>query len=68
MILNPFDARGARWDLFAEITTNYDIDQLARSLIPDPAGSADPQWVRYARTFFESVTRQAKAVGVTDIG
>lgn len=68
VILNPFDARGARWDLFAEITTNYDIDQLARSLIPDPAGSADPQWVRYARTFFESVTRQAKAVGVSDIG
>jgi len=34
VILNPFDARAASWDLFAEIDQPHDADQLARSLIP----------------------------------
>jgi hypothetical protein len=68
VILNPFDARSHRWDLFAEILAPYDIDQLARSLIPDPAGSADPQWVQYARTLFESVLGQVHALGSADLG
>jgi type IV secretory pathway TraG/TraD family ATPase VirD4 len=67
VILNPFDARSAKWNLLAEIRTNYDVDQLARSLIPDPGGNGDPQWARYARTFFASVVRQAQAVGVEDL-
>jgi type IV secretion system coupling TraD/TrwB family protein len=39
VISNPFDPRGARWDLFAEMATLYDADQLARSLIVDTEGS-----------------------------
>jgi type IV secretory pathway TraG/TraD family ATPase VirD4 len=66
VILNPFDARSAKWDLFAEIRTPYDVEQLARSLIPDQGG--DPQWPGYARTYFESMTRQAHRAGVTDMG
>lgn len=65
VILNPFDARSVKWDLFAEIKTHYDVDQLARSLIPDHEG-ADRSWRGYARTFFSAVTRQAYEVGVRD--
>ncbi|MGH8207876.1 MAG: type IV secretion system DNA-binding domain-containing protein, partial [Steroidobacteraceae bacterium] len=66
VILNPFDARSAKWDLFAEIRTPYDVQQLARALIPERGG--DPQWPSFARTFFECVTRQAQAAGMSDIG
>jgi type IV secretory pathway TraG/TraD family ATPase VirD4 len=67
VVLNPFDERSVRWDLFAEIRTPYDVDQLARSLIPDQDGS-DRSWRGYARTFFTAVTRQAREAGVTDVG
>ena len=66
VVLNPFDERSVKWDLFAEIKTPYDVDQLARSLIPDHEG-ADRSWRGYARTFFTAVTRQAREAGVTDI-
>jgi type IV secretory pathway TraG/TraD family ATPase VirD4 len=64
-ILNPFDERSVKWDLFAEIKTPYDVEQLARSLIPDHEGS-DRSWRGYARTFLSAVTRQAHEAGVTD--
>jgi len=66
IILNPFDARSVRWDLFGEIANRHDIDQLARSLIPDHEGS-DRSWRSYARTFFTAVTRQAHATGRPDV-
>jgi hypothetical protein len=66
-ILNPFDERSVKWDLFAEIKTPYDVEQLARSLIPDHEGS-DRSWRGYARTFLTAVTRQAHDAGVTDTG
>jgi len=67
IILNPFDQRSLKWDLFGEIRHDYDIDQLARSLIPDHNGE-DRTWRGYGRTFFSAVTRQARAQGVRDIG
>ena len=67
IILNPFDDRSVKWDLFAEIRNAYDVEQLARSLIPDHDGS-DRSWRGYARTFFSAVTRQAHAAGVSDVG
>ena len=67
MVLNPFDARSRKWDLFAEITGAADVDQLARSLIPDNGG-ADRSWRAYARTFFTAVTRQAHKGGIDDVG
>jgi len=66
VILNPFEARSARWDLFAEIGNDYDVEQLARSLIPDHEGS-DRSWRGYARTFFSAVTSQAHAAGSCDV-
>jgi hypothetical protein len=65
IILNPFDERSVKWDLFSEIKTPYDVEQLARSLIPDHEGS-DRSWRGYARTFLSAVTRQAHEAGVAD--
>jgi hypothetical protein len=66
IVLNPFDSQSLKWDLFGEIDNPYDVDQLARSLLPDQGGP-DRSWINYARTFFSSVTRQAHEAGVTDI-
>ena len=38
-ILNPFNPEAARWDLFGEMTTLHDADQLSRSLIADTEGT-----------------------------
>jgi type IV secretory pathway TraG/TraD family ATPase VirD4 len=67
VILNPFDQRSVKWDLFGEIQQPYDVEQLARSLIPDHEG-ADPVWSGYARTLFCAVTREAHACGIRDVG
>jgi type IV secretory pathway TraG/TraD family ATPase VirD4 len=64
-VLNPFDERSVKWNLFAEIKTHYDVEQLSRSLIPDHEGG-DRSWRAYARTFFSAVTRQAHEAGITD--
>ena len=57
LILNPFNPDARKWDLFGEITNDYDIDTLARALIPD-SGSEDRVWTEYARTLFTEVIRQ----------
>jgi len=67
VILNPFEPRAMKWDLFGEIKSSYDVDQLARSLIPDGGGN-DRSWSNYARTFLVAVTRQAHAAGIGDVG
>jgi len=66
VILNPFEPGSARWDLFGEIGNDYDVEQLARSLIPDHEGT-DRSWRGYARTFFSAVTSQAHAAGRGDV-
>jgi hypothetical protein len=66
VILNPFDSRSAKWDLFTELKNPYDVDQMARALIPD-RGNADPTWTSYGRTFFSAVVRQSQACGC-DLG
>jgi hypothetical protein len=66
VILNPFDARSRKWDLFAELRNPYDVDELAQAFIPDRG--SDPTWTEFARTLFSALTRQAHAAGVRDIG
>lgn len=65
VILNPFDARSLKWDLFQELRAPYDFDQLARSLIGEGVG-ADKAWRGYAQTFFSAVVRQTHEAGVHD--
>jgi hypothetical protein len=62
VILNPFDRRSAKWDLFTELKNPYDTDQMARAFIPD-RGNTDPTWTSYGRTFFSAVVRQARSCG-----
>ena len=66
VILNPFDARSAKWNLFAELKNPYDVDELAQAFIPDRG--SDPTWTNFARTLFSAVTRQAQVAGIADIG
>jgi hypothetical protein len=54
VILNP-DARAHTWNLYGELTQPHDVDQLARSLIPDHDGS-ERSWRSYARAFFSALT------------
>jgi len=66
VILNPFDARAHTWNLYGEIDQPNDVEQLARSLIPDHEG-ADKSWRGYARTFFTAVARQTNDAGIRDL-
>jgi type IV secretory pathway TraG/TraD family ATPase VirD4 len=66
VILNPFDSRSLKWDVFGEIKNPYDFEQLARSLIPEGAG-ADQTWQRYAQTFLSAVMRELHGTGVGDL-
>jgi type IV secretory pathway TraG/TraD family ATPase VirD4 len=66
LILNPFDSRSAKWDLFGELRAAPDTGQLARALIPDAEGS-ERSWRSYARTFFGAVTTQLHQAGVGDL-
>jgi type IV secretory pathway TraG/TraD family ATPase VirD4 len=67
LILNPFRPDAARWDLFGEMTTLYDADQLSRSLIADTEG-AESSWRNYARVFLISLLRQLHRVKHHDVG
>jgi type IV secretory pathway TraG/TraD family ATPase VirD4 len=58
IVLNPFDALSAKWDLFAEIRDSYDVEQLARGLIPDCDDPSAREWRGYARTFLSAVVRR----------
>jgi type IV secretory pathway TraG/TraD family ATPase VirD4 len=66
VILNPFDPRAACWDLFGELNTLPDADQLARSLISDTEGTERP-WRNYARVFLTSLLRQLHRVKHDDV-
>jgi type IV secretory pathway TraG/TraD family ATPase VirD4 len=63
VILNPFDKRSLKWDIWGELREQYDFPELARSLIPDGVGE-ERIWRHYGQTFLTSVMRQAHAHGV----
>ncbi|PIJ50042.1 type IV conjugative transfer system coupling protein TraD [Erwinia sp. OLTSP20] len=57
-ILNPFDARCAPWDLWAECQTVTDFENFATTLLPDSNGGGDPFWVLSARALFVATARR----------
>lgn len=67
LILSPFDSRAARWDLFGEMHTMHDAEQLSRSLIPD-GDDAEAAWRNYGRIFLTSVLRRLHRVKHDDVG
>ena len=64
IILNPFDARSAAWDMMAEVPSDFAADQLAESLIPDPGGSADSTWAARARVLLGAILRRGRLAGI----
>src|ERR1700742_262505 len=70
MVLNPFEADSAQWDLFAEIENSFDVDQLASGLIPDCDDASAREWRGYSRTFLAAVIggcRLADKANVADL-
>ena len=67
LILNPFDSSAARWSLFGELEASYDIEQLARALIPEHGDISAREWKGYARTLFCAITRQLHDAKETDL-
>lgn len=61
VILNPFEPRSVKWDLFAEIRTSYDVDQLASGLIPTSDDASASEWRGYARTLLCAIVRRCHA-------
>jgi len=68
VILNPFERRAASWDVFAEIRSAYDVDELARGLIPALEDATAREWRAYARTFLCAVLRRCHEQGTRDPG
>ena len=67
IVLNPFERNSVKWDLFAEIQTSYDIEQLASGLIPASDDPSASEWRGYARTFLAAVLRRCHVSGRRDI-
>lgn len=49
--LNPLDIRSAKWNMWEEAQTDYVIDEIAESLIPD-SKSMESFWIQSARQLF----------------
>ena len=61
IVLNPFDSLSVRWDPYAEIRHDYDVEQLASGLIPSSEDASSNEWRSYARTFLAAVIRRSRA-------
>ena len=59
VLLNPFDARCANWDLWAEAPRDELLENMAESLIP-MHGESDPFWVNAARTVLSSTASKMR--------
>ena len=63
VVLNPFEARSAKWDVFGELRQRYDVEQLAAGLIPASEDPSASEWRGYARTFFCAVVQRCRDEG-----
>jgi len=64
VILNPFEPHAVTWDVFAEIRSPYDVEELARALIPPHEDATGREWRAYARTFLCAVLRRCHEQGL----
>lgn len=58
-ILNPLDARGETWNPWSD-AESFEYAALARSLIPDARGQADPFWSEAGRATLEALLLQCR--------
>lgn len=59
-IMDPFDARCVRWDMWGECEDSADYQNLATSLIPEE-GESDPFWVASSRTIYADLAIRMSA-------
>ena len=59
IVLNPFEAESVSWDLFAEIDSDFAVEQLVQALVPMCQDPSTQEWRGYARTFVAAVLRAA---------
>lgn len=60
-ILNPLDARGARWNPWLDVES-FEYQAFARSLIPEPTAQADPFWSAAARSVVEALLAECQSL------
>lgn len=58
-ILNPLDQRGERWNPWLDAEA-FEYAALAKSLIPDAKGQADPFWSEAGRATLEALLMQCR--------
>ncbi|GEM_PF-833897 len=63
VLLNPFDARGRAWSPFAEGDQPWEIEAMARSLVPPGEGS-DAIWQDLAFQVMSGLLEQLRARGL----
>lgn len=63
VICNPFDVRTPHWNVFSEGRKASDFDMMAKALIPEQKGMADPFWVLAARILFSKVAEGLRLSG-----
>ncbi len=66
VILNPFERDSVKWDLFAEVNNDYDVEQLTAGLIPSSQDPSASEWRGYARTLLAAVIRRCHENGWHD--
>lgn len=63
VILNPYDARAASWDLFAEVDTWPDAKLMAACLVQPAPGQRPDEWIGYTRDLVGDVIWKLKTTG-----
>lgn len=68
IILNPYDSRSEKWDLFLEIEGPADYAALAAVLLPFSGSADSAQWEKWAQDIFEVCLRNwhENQLGTTD--
>jgi type IV secretory pathway TraG/TraD family ATPase VirD4 len=67
VVLNPFEKHSVKWDISAELHSDYDAEQLASALISSSADPTAQEWRGYARTFVSCVLWRSKQEGINDL-
>jgi hypothetical protein len=68
IILNPYDARSVKWDIFLEIEGPADYANLAATLLPLSGVAESAQWEKWAQDIFAVCVRNwhENDLGTTD--
>ena len=62
VILNPFDARAAGWDLAPDVGEDYEARHLAGALVPDGQGDSG-EWKTYAQVLLGAAILALRSAG-----